>query len=159
MTPQEETAYLTQLLMRMARQPAGCNISEQGLKLTQASDFYRLSKRLQADGLATQDDPNYALHLALTPKGQQVAELPGGYADFVAQGIAQAWQAIKKEEEARWHTRLTTGAAIVSAVAAVVAIGISLWTNNSLDKTNAQLEALTKRVEVLESQAKQRHHP
>ncbi len=56
----------------------------------------------------------------------------------------------KKAWRAQWNVRLTTGAALVSAAAAVAAVWIAVSTSNSLDQTNAQVEALTKRLRALE---------
>jgi polyhydroxyalkanoate synthesis regulator phasin len=159
MTTQEEATYITKLLPLLVRQPAGCDISEQGLDL-HPNDLIRLTRRIQSEDLATQNDPRFTFYLAITPKGLQIAELPGGYAEYLQQEVAKAQQQLKKELQAQTNTWLTTIAAIVSAVAAVVAIWVSVAANGNSDTTNAQVEALTKRVQALEAQAKQqRQHP
>lgn len=155
MTTQEEIAYITRLLPLMARMPAGCDISEQDIGSIGDNDLIRLSRRLQAEGLATQEDSRYFFYLAITPKGLQIAELPGGYAESQQQEVAKVQQQLKKEAQAQANTWLTTVAAIVSAVAAVVTIWISVSANNNSDETDAKVKALTKRVQVLEAQAKQ----
>jgi polyhydroxyalkanoate synthesis regulator phasin len=68
-------------------------------------------------------------------------------------------QQLKKEHQTQWNTRLTTGAAIASTIAAFIAIWVSVSSNSNLDTTNAQVEALTKRVQTLEAQLQQRQHP
>jgi hypothetical protein len=164
MTTQQEVLYITRLLPLMARQHWGCEISEVGEGFnTSSSDLASISTKLRAEGLAVANDPRTPLYLAITPRGKQIAEYAGGYAGFLEQEITSTrlklQQELQKEQEAKTNTRLSTAAAIISAVAAVAAIWVSLSANSSIDKTNAQLDAQAKRIQSLEMLLKQRQRP
>jgi hypothetical protein len=142
----------------MARQAYGCDISEQGLPLS-ANDLIGLANRLVSEELATQNDPRFTCYLAITPKGQQIAEQEGGYLGNLQQLAQQMQETLRKESRAQINTWLTTLATVVSALIAAGALWVSISANNSLDKTNAQLEAQGKRLRALEAKFEQHQRP
>jgi hypothetical protein len=142
----------------MARQAYGCDISEQGLALS-ANELVALANRLVSEKLATQNDPRYTLYLAITPRGQEIAEQEGGYLGDLERQVRQTQEAWRKENRAQLNTWLTTAATIAGALIAAGALWVSISANNSLDKTNAQLEAQAKRLRALEAKLEQHQRP
>lgn len=130
--------------------------------------------RLQSEGLITQPNSSQTYTILPTAKAIDAARHEGGFKGYQASIKAQQQQEEQFRQEksdlekasslatvsAAKSSASATKAAWVSAGIAVIAIIISFFLNNSLDATNAQVEALTKRVQALEAQAKQqRQHP
>jgi hypothetical protein len=144
MTTQEEDQYIHELLPEMAQKATGYDISGGGAFYP--DELLPVVNRLETEGLAL--PTNYKYSLTITPKGKRIAEIPGGYIAYLKQQEKDAfWE--------RFRANATVWATIISALAAVVSIGIAIWLNNSLDKTNAEVDILIKRVQALEAQTKQ----
>lgn len=176
MTAQQEDTiiheFLAQFMMSLDHPRQVSDIAERYGISNHASV---LLDRLLEEGLVTKVSPDYGYFLVKpTPFGVSTIRHNGGYLGYKAEVISKQQQAqaaqLEKDNLEREAALATvsaakssasaTIAAWVSATVAVVAIAISFLLNNSLDKTNAQLEMLTKRVHALEAQTQQqRQHP
>jgi hypothetical protein len=153
MTLEEEAEYINKLLPLMAQRPAGYDISHftgradnQPLHIQQ---YAALARRLVTEQLAIQNSPEFTFYLSIATLGKEVAEGDNGY-------LGHLTRLAKERQWAKLQALLATSSTVISALAAVVAVGVSIWLNNSLDKTNAQVEAQNKRIQALETQLKQR---
>lgn len=121
------------------------------------NDLQLIIARLKEEGLATEErDDNF---FTITSKGAAIARSDTGYLGALEQSRREAALKAQQEQKARRHAQFSTWATIISAIAAVASTWVAIVANNSLDKTNAQVEAQAKRIQALEAKLEQHHRP
>jgi hypothetical protein len=175
MTLQEEEDIIHQILEQMLNNLDRVSYLPDMLVLVGYADYRKylapILTRLKTDDLAIEPNPTGNSYVIRpTAKGLNIARHPGGYKVYSAEktlieqreNLAKI-EKDKIEREAALATISANKAAWFSGAVAAVTIVVSLVSsflfNNSLDKTNAQVEAQAKRIQALEVQLQHDQHP
>ena len=156
MTTLEETQHIHALLPLIAKESGVYYIIDyqEAHPELDDNDVQLIIARLKEEGLATEEhDDNF---FTITSKGATIARSDTGYLGALEQSKRESALKAQQEQKAQRHAQFSTWATIISAIAAVASIGMTIVANNSLDKTNAQVEAQAKRIQTLEAKLEQR---